>query len=393
MRIRVKTLLQYLYCLGILCFSGGIFYGQPTDSLSTKLIVTFEVVAPSLPSNTSVYITGGHPALGNWNPGAVPMLMQEGYRWQKVIELEQPQSLEYKYTLGSWAREGAGADGRPLGNLIARITRDTLISDTIRFWTQEQKPPPVQGQVTGIVRYLRQLKGTGLRDRDVIIWLPPGYEQDRGKRYPVLYMHDGQNVFDPATSSFGIDWQIDEHSDSLIRNGVIPPMIVVGIYNTPDRSAEYAPGEKGTAYMQWVVNELKPLIDSDFRTKKDRRHTWVGGSSAGGLISFMLAWEYPDVFGGAICMSPAFKIASIDYVTPVLEKARPPHLRLYIDNGGVGLEERLQPGVDAMLEALQTKGYRSPKEYWYVKDSNAQHQEAAWAKRFPQALVWLLTGG
>ena len=203
-------------------------------------------------------------------------------------------------------------------------------------------------------------------------------------------MHDGQNIFDPATSAFGVDWRIDETLDSLIRKKYIPPMIVVGIYNTADRSKEYGQGDKGKAYMEFVVKKLKPFIDSAYRTKPDAKNTIVGGSSMGGLISFMLAWEYPKVFAKAICMSPAFKISTIDYVKVVKASGRKADGQsFYIDNGGVGLESQLQPGIDEMIKALKEKGFRQNKDYFLIIDPQAKHFESAWAERFPEAMLML----
>lgn len=157
----------------------------------------------------------------------------------------------------------------------------------------------------------------GLKPRDIIVWLPPGYDENINERYPVLYMHDGQNIVDPKTSSFGIDWQIDEVADSLIRENKIEPIIVVGIYNTADRSSEYKNIDSGFVYMDFVINKLKPLIDKTYRTKPDKENTANGGSSLAGLTSLMFVWEHPEVFSKAICMSSAFKIENIDYVSDI----------------------------------------------------------------------------
>jgi len=257
-----------------------------------------------------------------------------------------------------------------------------------------EETPTIAGQVTGKVTYHTTVKGEGLHERDLVIWLPPGYADDTGQRYPVLYMQDGQNIFDPATSYAGVDWAIDESVDRLIRAGVIDPMIVVGIYNTKDRNAEYSPGEKGTAYMDFVVNVVKPLIDTSYRTRPGRQHTLVGGSSSGGTISFMLAWDHPEIFAGAICMSPAFKVGPgmdfsefdfIGYFEATRENPR--DVFFYIDNGGVELDAILQPGVDEMLASLEQWGYRQDKDWIFIHDTNAKHFESAWASRFPGALV------
>ncbi|WP_018477624.1 alpha/beta hydrolase-fold protein [Pontibacter roseus] len=351
---------------------------------SDGLRVTFRLHAPSLPDTAQVYLTGSTPELGEWNPARVLLDYNGDKTWTKTLQL-QDSAVQYKYTLGSWERQGTDTNGQPLPNFSISIHKDTIVTDEVQYWL-EQRGRKVTGGVTGELRYHRDVAGKGLQNRDLVVWLPPGYEHGK-KRYPVLYMHDGQNIFDPATSSFGVDWQVDETADSLIRKGEIAPVIIVGINNTADRMEEYTPGEKGTAYMDFVLHTVKPLIDQTYRTKPGPKHTLVGGSSAGGTISFMLAWEHPDVFSKAICMSPAFQIMHIDYVQEVQNYAgEKKKLFLYIDNGGIELEAKLQPGIDAMLQALQQKGYRPGKDYYWVKDPKAPHFESAWAKRMPLAL-------
>jgi predicted alpha/beta superfamily hydrolase len=381
-------------------------------ALAVESQLTIRLQAPELASDTAVFITGSTSDLGNWQPNKVPMHADGDHIWSYQFEVQDGTTVEYKYTLGSWDQEAAGADGRPLNNSSVTVDGPTERTDHVDLWTTRRQRE-IHGQVTGTVRYHRAMPGTGILPRDIIVWLPPGYDDQPARsdpeqearpvdRYPVLYMHDGQNIIDPATSSFGTDWEVDETCTRLIAEKKIPPLIVVGIYNTPQRNQEYLPGAKGTAYMSFVINELKPFIDTQYRTKPGRESTFVGGSSAGGLSAFMLAWEHPDVFGGAICMSPAFRLekdlaahdsdaVSIDYVTTV-ERSRPPKLPtfFYIDIGGQGLETRLQPGVDAMLAALKFKGLREGRDIGYIRDPAAQHFEGAWAKRFPASLEALL---
>jgi predicted alpha/beta superfamily hydrolase len=327
-----------------------------------------------------------------WNPAKVLMESKGNHTWSKEIQLTAPTSIEYKYTLGSWEREGADATGAPLKNLVANVTGETTIKDSILFWTKGGRKKVVQGQITGTVKYHRAMKGAGLKDRDIIVWLPPGYDSDKTTRYGVVYMHDGQNIIDPATSAFGVDWSIDETADRLIKEKRIPPVIVVGIYNTSDRMREYTPGEKGTAYMNFVTHTVKPFIDSNYRTKPDKKHTIVGGSSAGGIISFMLVWEHSEVFSRAICMSPAFKTPTAmgsgwNYAEVVrTAKEKPKTVYFYIDNGGIGLESQLQPGIDEMVSALKARGYVEGKDFVFLRDPEAKHFEADWAKRLPGAL-------
>jgi predicted alpha/beta superfamily hydrolase len=204
-------------------------------------------------------------------------------------------------------------------------------------------------------------------------------------------MHDGQNIFDPTTSFLGFDWQVDETADSLMRSEIIAPVIIVAIYNTTYRSDEYAPTETGRNYMEYVVNTIKPLIDNSYRTKSNRLNTATAGASSGGLISFMLLWEHPDVFSKAACLSVPLFIDNIDYISIVDSTCGPQKpISLYFDTGTLGVDSLLQNGIDLMKDMLNRKGYIEHKDfYWYI-DKGANHDEQAWARRFwrPLTLFW-----
>ncbi|BDD08677.1 phosphonate ABC transporter ATP-binding protein [Fulvitalea axinellae] len=350
--------------------------------------VSFSVRSVAIDSSAKMYVTGSGEELGFWSPDKVAMEYVGNNTWRTELAFGPKTPIEYKFTLGSWEREAAGANGLPLENFNLLVNADTAVSHEVHFW-KDGKNRPQTGQITGTVKYFRQLEAEGILPRDVIVRLPEGYDEQPNRRYPVLYMHDGQNIFDPKTSSFGVDWQVDETVDSLVRRSLIEPVIVVGAYNTTNRTAEYTPGETGSAYMKFMAETLKPLIDKEFRTKPEREHTIVGGSSAGGIASFMLLWEYPEVYSGAICMSPAFKIQHIDYVKNVKAyKGEKRDFKIYIDNGGIGLELELQPGIDEMVEALEAQGYKQGEDLYYILDKNAKHFESAWAERMPEALVF-----
>jgi predicted alpha/beta superfamily hydrolase len=357
----------------------------PFVSAQQKGNVSFVLHSPTLTEEASVYITGSIDELGNWSPDKVKMEYAGDNKWMKVITITVPNPLEYKFTLGSWDKEGADSSGFPLHNFNSVISGDTTILVTINNWTNGIKKN-LKGQITGTVKYHRNLEGEGILPRDVIVWLPPGYESDTIS-YPVLYMHDGQNIFDPATSSFGIDWQIDESIDSLVKSGKIPGVIAVGIYNTSDRTEEYTNTPLAQAYMDFITGVLKPMIDSEYRTLKGPENTITGGASAAGLAAFLLVWEHPEVFSRAICMSPSFRIGNIDYVSVVEQTEKRKDVFFYIDNGGKGVDIRLQPGVDDMLNALKQKGYTEGKDYFFISDPEAEHFESSWAKRFPDALM------
>ncbi|MFH1197398.1 MAG: alpha/beta hydrolase-fold protein [bacterium] len=343
--------------------------------------INFEVTTRNLKIDESVFIAGGHNKLGNWNAGEVGLNKLNDSLWATAIYFEVGSNLEFKFTKGSWENEAMREDGSIPQNYSLLVNMDTTLSFTISKW-RDEVVVQTKGQITGTVEYHRKFTWGKLLPRDIIVWLPPDYYKYELSRYPVLYMHDGQNIIDPATSSFGVDWMIDETADSLIRIGEVEPMIIVGIYNTSHRTPEYTHGDTGREYMEFIVKKLKPFIDENYRTFHDRKHTFTAGSSLGGLISFMLAWEYPEVFIGAACFSPAFKIKELDYVQFVARYEGPKKMiKFYIDNGGIGLEAALQPGIDEMLLALKSQGYIEGRDFTWVKDSTALHTETAWAER------------
>ena len=366
--------------------------GLSGEREKSQVQITFQLHCSEVPKDSQVFITGNLAVLGKWRPNAVPMKLADNGTWSFQISVPRGTLIEYKYTLGDWSKEGAGVRGQPLSNFKLTATDSVTQKDEVKAWTNGARRV-FHGQVTGNVQYHRQIESRDLRPRDVVVWLPPSYESETDRHYPVLYMHDGQNLFDPRTSAFGIDWQVDETITKMVRKEQLEPIIVVGICNTPDRSREYTEGDKGVRYRNFVVSELKPLIDAKYRTKPEREHTFVAGSSAGGLCAFIMAWEHAETFAGALCMSPAFRFQredgsfSIDYVSRVRSTSRPkPSLRIYIDNGGGGVDEKLMPGVNAMIEALRSKGFVENIDLRVVIAPQDLHNESAWARRFPAAI-------
>ena len=277
--------------------------------------------------------------------------------------------------------------------LCQKITELKVINDTSIFFQinkwRNNEPRINHGQITGTVRYHLQFESEGLKPRDIIVWLPPSYFKIDNKKYPVLYMHDGQNIIDPATSTFGYDWRVDEVADSLIKFGLMEEIIIVGIYNTSDRTNEYTHTAVGYTYMNFIVNKLKPFIDSQYRTLSNPENTAVCGSSAGGLITLMMVWNYPNVFSNGACFSSAFKTKKLNYVDTILNySGKKKNIKLYIDNGGMGIDAKLLSGNDEMIAALNKKGYELGKDIIYFVDKNAAHSEIAWASRIWRPLVF-----
>ena len=272
-----------------------------------------------------------------------------------------------------------------------RLVRVILVVVFLFGWP-EAFARDVLAEKTGVVGELevyRDMDGRCVLPRDVIVWTPPGYETETDRRYPVLYMHDGQNVFDPDSSYIGVEWQADETVARLVEEGAIEPMIVVGLTNTRMRTKEYSPGPRGRGYMTFLVETVKPMIDENYRTKPGKAHTFTVGSSMGGLIACMLGWAYQDVFGAVMCFSPAFKVkGQADWSRFFTQSESRPHdVFFYVYNGGVGLEARLQPGIDEMLAFWERLGLRRGEDFTLVLDAEAEHNESAWAGQLPGALV------
>jgi predicted alpha/beta superfamily hydrolase len=186
-----------------------------------------------------------------------------------------------------------------------------VIRVTVERWSSLDHH--LKSSVTGNLILHEQVASQHLtRPRNVSVWLPPGYDES-DKRYPVLYLHDGQNLFDAATAAFGVEWQVDETATRMIEADEIPPAIIVGIWNTSDRIDEYTltkdrgleRGGRGLDYVQFLCEELKPFIDRTYRTQTKREATMIGGSSLGGLISLHACMEKPDVFGACFAFSPS----------------------------------------------------------------------------------------
>lgn len=301
--------------------------------------------------------------------------------------------LEFKITRGTWDTEALYVDGVIPQNTVVQVVSDTVITLAPVTWNDispARRNREATGRIVGTVNYHRGLKGEGLNfERDVIVWLPPSYEKETGKRYPVLYMHDGQNVFDPATSFIGFDWRADEVADSLIRAQAIEEIIIVGINNSPDRIPEYSDSPLGRSYARFVVDRVKPLIDSSYRTKPSRENTAVMGSSMGGLISLMFVWWYPEVFSKAGCLSSAIGsgMGEKEMEESFSKNPLSRNLRIYMDVGE--LEKPLVPGNKALAAFLERGGSEPGKNFEFFFARGALHNEQAWAHRLWRPLKFL----
>jgi predicted alpha/beta superfamily hydrolase len=297
---------------------------------------------------------------------------------------------------------------------IARIALVVVFvsSRSIALADAVPAPHPVTGPgVTGTVVRYANMPSANVAARNVDVWLPPGYGKEPARRYPVLYMHDGQNLFDPATSYAKVDWAIDEVMTGLIEKGQVREAIVVGVWNSPRRLQEYMPQRAvasaarfevpgvnikpgdiiSDSYLAFLVQELKPFIDATYRTLPDRANTSIMGSSLGGLISQYALSKYPDVYGGAGCVSTHWPvgegIALEDFGKHLTDPAT--H-RYWFDFGTETIDAEYEPYQKSADEMLRKAGYVEGKNWITRKFEGAEHSEKAWRLRVDQPLVFLL---
>ena len=257
---------------------------------------------------------------------------------------------------------------------------------------------------TGDLRLHEFRSRTFRNTRFVRVWLPPGYDDPAnvGHQYPVLYLNDGQNLFEAAIAFGGVEWQVDETADRLIREGVVAPMIVVGVDNTgKSRIREYMPHRslqpmmlrvRGASYPKFLMKEVMPFVAGNYRVASGPENTGLGGSSLGALIALYTAATRPDVFGRLLLESPSLWASNRQMIRESRNVSRWPQ-RIYLATGTneAGREDKNRSMVDDVRELagiFQRAGVDDSR-LRIVIDEGASHNEAAWAKRFPEALSFL----
>jgi predicted alpha/beta superfamily hydrolase len=238
-------------------------------------------------------------------------------------------------------------------------------------------------------------------EHTLLVYRPPGYRDDRVRRFPVLYLHDGQNVFDRATSATGEEWSVDETAQRLIESAVIEPIIIVGIYNaghrridqyTPTRDPKKKVGGKADAYARMLVQEIKPFIDRRYRTLRSAANTGLGGSSLGGLLTMHLGLRYHTVFNRLAVLSPSVWWNDRAIVSEVEALRTKPPLRIWLDSGtGEGAD--VTRDARLLRDALVRKGWAIDRDLAYLEAEGGGHNEQSWAKRVEGVLRFLFPAG
>ena len=373
--------------------------------------VIFNVTIPEALKSGEKITIGAN--INSWTPSNLDYAFKKvddlHYSLALDLDTETELNIEYKYTkqlsgmtvADQWKATEKDAAGMEIGNRLLTVPANNsepiIVNDTVAAFADPNAP--VIHTVVGnldIIDDLSMPQFTDGRTRTVRVWTPADYDkEDTATKYPVVYMHDGQNVFDAATSFAG-EWKVDETITELIKDGDLGKgAIVVGIDNSEHRMSEYTPkwgdtaNAEGDLYGKFIVETLKPYIDEHYNTLTDKDNTMIAGSSMGGLISFATGLAYPEVFGMVGAFSSSFQIPSqenrqkfinsIDY-----SKDLP---RLYLDAGKL---ETLYTYILPVSNELYNAGYPQEKIYTLI-DEKGTHSESSWSNRFPAAISWLMS--
>ena len=360
--------------------------------------VTFKITAvpATTPATATLYIAG---TFNTWNPSSTAHALTRNADGTYQITLPAATgTMEYKFTRGSWAAVETNASNGSVPNhsYTFGTTPATVLCQVLNW---EDLAGPGGGGPTSTAAANVSIISTAFampqlgRTRRVWLYLPPGYATS-GRRYPVLYMQDGQNVFDAATSFAG-EWGVDEALNQLAASGQDPTgCIVVAIDNSANRLDEYSPwnnpaygGGQGDLYVDFLVQTLKPYIDTNYRTLTDRANTGIGGSSMGALIATYAALREPAVFGKVAALSPAFWFAYPQLAAYAHQHPANPNTRFYFVSGTTE-STTMVPQMQALRDSLQRGGVPAANLNFNTR-ADGQHAEWFWKREFPAGYSWL----
>lgn len=366
-----------------LCFS--LFWVEKNFAQVTFIV---QQIPANTPASDSVFIVG---SFQSWNPGSSAHKLSIIGNGVYTITLPISGGIQYKYTRGSWPTVEGNSNGGFRPNRNRMVSAGDTLRDTILTW---EDLGPVGGQTTAqpnVTRIAGFFMPQFNRSKAVWIYLPPDYHSSQ-KNYPVLYMHDGQNVFDNYTSFMG-EWEVDETLNRLQQDSADYGCIVVGLESGPFRVQELTPyshpqygGGDGDKYIQFIIQNLKPWVDSTYRTLKSPQFTAIGGSSLGGLISFYAHQSYPQIFGKSLVFSPSYWFNDSIYLLP--------SQNTQIANGRIfhlaGAQESatMVSLFNRMNDSLVANGIL-PQNFSSVVKLDGQHSEWFWRREFGAGYRWL----
>ena len=384
-----------LYLIIILAFVGGFFL------VRTRYVdLTIKACAPDY-LDQAPCIIGALPILGNWKDHSNIMILGEDGRFEAKLRVQANTSFEFKFTLGNWESVEKGKRFGEVPNRKVTANRSQTIEFEIANFAGFEDESPNHTRL-GKFEYIRNLPSKYLENqRNILVYLPPSYKPNGSKRYPVLYMHDGNNLFDSNTAFMGVEWEVDEAAERLIEMGLPHEIIIVGVFNTAARLDEYTPtssskmgGGRGPQYLKFLIEELIPVINQKFNTLTGPNNTGIMGSSLGGLISLWAGFEHPDIFGRIGSISPSLWWDSNMMENEYLPKKSRIDHKIWLDMGtqeGLNRQGKSLALQDTrqVSDLLKSKGYKQGKDLYYFEHVGAYHDEASWASRIHMPLLFL----
>jgi predicted alpha/beta superfamily hydrolase len=372
-------MLRSIFVISTILFNGYVM-SQNNVRLEIKSLPQYH------PSGSDVYAAG---SFNGWNPQDQNFKFQKTDKGEYYLDLKLGDGkYEYKLTRGGWDKGECKAGGGFIANRVLTVPAESSVQLNVEEWSDRFPSKPRVSTATRNVHIIDtaflipQLQ----RVRRVWIYLPDGYEGSQ-EHYPVLYMHDGQNVFDDATSYAG-EWGVDECLDSMKKK-----CIVVAIDNgLAKRINEYCPYDmekfgkgEGDQYVEFLAKTLKPFIDKNYRTKPGKQNTFVAGSSMGGIISMYAVLKYPDVFGGAGVFSPAFWVGPKIF-DDIKAKGSKVNSKIYFYAGNQE-GETMVPDTKKAYELMSTV---SKSKMTTVIREEGKHNEQRWRAEFPAFYNWIM---
>ena len=364
--------------------------------------LTIRVKVPTYTTD-DVFMIGNLDCLGNWKEFSHKLRKREDGVYETNIRVSKGKALAFKFSLGSWDSQEKGSRFEDLENRNFEVRKSEIIELEVLNFGGFQWESGANTRI-GNFQFLRHFPSKILNSsRNIILYLPPSYFKNETSRYPVIYMHDGNNIFDAYTAFMGVEWEVDEAAETLMVNNAIKEAIIVGVYNTPHRMDEYTPtrserygGGRGDEYIRFLIEELMPAVNGKFRTLTTRENTGIMGSSLGGLISLYAGLAYPDVFSMIGAISPSLwwddRYMEREFVA---NKKHQRGMKIWLDMGtreGMNSQGYSMALEDTrrMSKLLEQLGYTQGQDLYYFEHQGAGHDEASWAARIHLPLLFFL---
>ncbi len=389
MRLVNKIILSL--CLLIFCVSLDLSaqrYGRNQKKAQAQ--VSFIIKSSQNIKPNNIYVTGDLPGFGPWDPRRVPLFSNPDGSWIGTIKIPLGVPVKIQYTQGSFEATELNLQNESVIHSLY-LTKDTIIRHRINRWgtggigTAEIAPPKPVSTTTDyipvkpvfqFVKQHRDFGGSGVGPRNITVFLPPSYEEEVAKEYPVLYIHDGPQSYNASFSVSDNIRSTADYAKSMIKKGELDELIIVLINNKSDYQFKRFNTNIHPAYRKFVTKTLKPFIDQTYRTKSDARYNANLGVGLNALISFLISYENHNDFGKVACLSPIFESERLyySYASKFKNDDTYRDLKIFFDNGVSTQEKRLQPSIERMVSLLESKGYNPS---FSIKGGSSERIKAA----------------